>query len=87
MLKVDETIQKTIDCRDRKASPVIHQTKQQASMLLTNNIQPRGNQLDRSYIGKSLGLPIGQLSGFKQFYDENNQRGINENTASNNNDN
>ena len=77
MLRVDETIQKTIDCRDRKVSPVIHQTRQQATMV-TEQFAARTNNFDRSYVGKSLGLPIGQLSGFKQFCDENNQRGINE---------
>ncbi len=33
MLRVDETIQKAIEVRDRKASPVIHQTKMQTLAL------------------------------------------------------
>jgi hypothetical protein len=39
MLKVDETIQRTMDVRDRKASPVIHQTRQQALMINDSVLQ------------------------------------------------
>lgn len=79
MLKVDETIQRTIDVRDRKVSPVIHQTRQQALMF---NESVHHQPLDKAYIGKSLALPIGQLSGFKKIHDENNQKRINEDTLS-----